>query len=60
MRVVVAPVLVLSTSHPLRIRVSRCSRFPTAASCSGFHKASFIVWVGAMSIHVLAYTLRAP
>ena len=25
----------------------------------GLHKASFIVWFGAMTIHVLAYTLRA-
>jgi hypothetical protein len=26
----------------------------------GLHKASFVVWLAAMSVHVLAYTLRIP
>ena len=58
MRVLVAPVLVLSTltlfgSGVLLIATSQ--RGPLL----GLHKASFVVWFGATSIHVLAYTLRA-
>jgi hypothetical protein len=26
----------------------------------GLHKASFIVWVGAMSVHVLAHAVKLP
>ena len=26
----------------------------------GLHKASFVVWFGAMCVHVLAYVLRVP
>jgi hypothetical protein len=58
MRLVVAPVLVLSTltlfgTGVLLIATSR------RGLLLGLHKASFIVWVGAMSIHVLVYALRA-
>lgn len=58
MRLVVAPVLVLSTltlfgTGVLLIATSH------RGLLLGLHKASFIVWVGAMSIHVLVYALRA-
>jgi hypothetical protein len=32
---------------------------PRRGTVLGLHKASFVVWVGAMTIHVLAYSLRA-
>ena len=58
MRTVVAPVLVLTTltlfgSGVLLLAV------PHRGAVLGLHKASFVVWFGATSIHVLAYALRA-
>ena len=32
---------------------------PHRGTVLGLHKASFIVWFGAMAIHVLAYSVRA-
>ena len=59
MRLLVAPVLVLSTLT-LFGNGRRCSsRSRTRGAVLGLHKASFIVWFGAMAIHVLAYTVRA-
>jgi len=57
MRVLVAPVLVLSTltlfGSGLLLLVA-----PHRGAVLGLHKASFVVWFGACGIHVLAYTLR--
>ena len=61
MRLLVAPVLVLSTLDAVRRPAWRYSPSPHRGGASlGLHKASFIVWFGAMSIHVLAYVLKIP
>ncbi len=58
MRVLVAPVLVLSTVTLFASGVTLLA-IPHRGLVLGLHKASFIVWFFAMSIHVLAYTGRA-
>jgi outer membrane protein assembly factor BamB len=58
MRLLVAPVLVLSTLTLFGTGVALVA-MPHRGAVAGLHKASFIVWFGAMTIHVLAYTLRA-
>lgn len=58
MRVLVAPVLVLSTLTLFGTGVTLLA-VPHRGLVLGLHKASFIVWTGAMTIHVLAYVLRA-
>src|SRR5262249_38044941 len=58
MRFLVAPVLVLSTLTLFGSGVALLV-VPHRGLVLGLHKASFIVWFGAMTIHVLAYTARA-
>ncbi len=58
MRVLVAPVLVLSTVTMFGTGVILLA-LPHRGLMLGLHKVSFIVWFGAMAIHVLAYTPRA-
>jgi hypothetical protein len=58
MRVLVAPVLVLSTLTLFGTGVLLIAS-PHRGLVLGLHKASFVVWFGACSIHVLAYTLPA-
>jgi hypothetical protein len=58
MRFFVAPVLVLSTLTLFGTGVALLV-VPHRGPVLGLHKASFIVWFGAMTIHVLAYTARA-
>jgi hypothetical protein len=58
MRALVAPVLVLSTATVFGTGVILLA-VPHRGLVLGLHKASFIVWFGAMAIHVLAYALRA-
>jgi hypothetical protein len=58
MRFLVAPVLVLSTLTLFGSGVTLLVA-PHRGPILGLHKASFIVWFGAMAIHVLAYTARA-
>jgi len=58
MRVFVAPVLVLSTLTLFGTGVALLA-LPHQGPVVALHKASFLVWLGAMTIHVLAYTLRA-
>ncbi|HUY70761.1 MAG TPA: hypothetical protein VMV08_00830 [Gaiellaceae bacterium] len=58
MRVLVAPVLVLSTATLFGTGVILLA-VPHRGLVLGLHKASFIIWFGAMGIHVLAYALRA-
>ncbi len=57
MRFLVAPVVVLSTLTVFGSGVALLA-FPHRGLVLSLHKASFIVWFGAMSIHVLAYTPR--
>ena len=58
MRVLIAPVLVLSTATVFGTGVILLA-VPQRGLLLGLHKVSFIVWFGAMAIHVLAYALRA-
>jgi hypothetical protein len=58
MRFVVAPVLVFSTLTLFGTGVALLL-VPHRGPVLLLHKASFIVWVGATSIHVLAYALRS-
>jgi len=57
MRVLVAPVLVLSTLTLFGTGVLLVAS-PHRGAILGLHKASFVVWFGACGIHVLAYALR--
>jgi hypothetical protein len=54
MRFLVAPVLVLSTLTLLGTGVALLA-MPHRGAVLGLHKASFLVWFGSTSIHVLAY-----
>ena len=58
MRFFVAPVLVLSTLALFGSGVALLA-VPHRGAILGLHKASFIVFFGAMTIHVLSYTPRA-
>jgi hypothetical protein len=58
LRVVVAPVLVLSTLTLFGTGVLLLA-IPQRGALLGLHKASFIVWFGATAIHVLVYAVRA-
>ena len=58
MRFLVAPVLVLSTLCLFGSGVALLA-VPHRGPILGLHKASFIVFFGAMTIHVLGYTPRA-
>jgi hypothetical protein len=59
MRLVVAPILVASTVTLFGTGVLMLVEGPPGGMLKGLHKASFIVWFGAMTIHVLAYAWRA-
>jgi hypothetical protein len=60
LRVVVAPVIVLSTIVLFTTGVVLLARDETHGLMVGLHKASFIVWVGATGLHVLAHMLKLP
>jgi hypothetical protein len=58
MRFLIAPVLVASTLTLFGTGVALLA-VPHRGLVLELHKASFIVWFGAMTIHVLAYAARA-
>ena len=58
MRFLVAPVLVVSTIGDARHRCRDDRASAAARDVVGLHKASFVVWVGAIGIHVLVYGRR--
>jgi hypothetical protein len=60
MRMVVAPGLVAATLVVFATGVGLLVVGPGGGFVLGLHKASFIVWLGAFAIHVLAYALRVP
>jgi hypothetical protein len=60
MRMLVAPGLVAATMALLGTGVALLVIGPGGGVILGLHKASFIVWVGAFAIHVLAYVTRLP
>jgi hypothetical protein len=58
LRVLVAPVVVLSTIVLFGTGVVLLVDGQTQGTIVGLHKASFIVWFGAMGIHVLAHARK--
>jgi hypothetical protein len=60
LRILVAPVLVASTLVLLGSGVALVLAGRHDGLVVGLHKASFVVWFGAISLHFLAYLLRLP
>lgn len=54
------PVVVVSTLGLFGTGVALAALGPGTAFVLGLHKASFVVWVGAMAIHVLAHIVGVP
>jgi hypothetical protein len=55
-----APIVVLSTIGLFATGVALIVLGPGRGNMLGLHQASFIVWLVAMSAHVLAHVLRVP
>ncbi len=60
LRMLVAPVTVLSTLVLFGTGVALLVLNQREGTLVGLHKASFIVWVGATGVHVLAHLLELP
>ena len=60
LRILVAPVVVASTAVLFGTGVLLLALHPQRGLVVGLHKASFIVWVAAMSAHVLGHALKLP
>src|SRR4051794_34893846 len=60
LRIVVAPVIVLSTIVVFGTGVALLALGQTQGTLVGLHKASFVVWSGAFGLHILAHMLRLP
>ena len=60
LRLVVAPVAVASTIVVLATGVALLALDGTSGTVLGLHKASFVVWLGAVGVHVLARVARLP
>ena len=60
LRVLVAPVLLLSTLVLFSTGVALLVLGQTEGTMVGLHKASFIVWIVAAGLHVLAHALKLP
>jgi hypothetical protein len=60
LRLLVAPLTVASTAALFGTGVALVVLHPQRGLIVGLHKASFVVWFGAMSVHVLAHVLKVP
>ncbi len=60
LRVLVAPVIVVSTFVLFATGVALLLLDETEGTLVGLHKASFIVWLAATGLHVLAHVLKLP
>jgi hypothetical protein len=60
LRVLVAPLVVVSTLFLFGTGVALLALDETQGTLVGLHKASFVVWLGATSIHVLAHLVELP
>jgi len=60
LRILVAPFLVASTVALFATGVALLVAGPGGGLILGLHKASFVVWLSAMTVHVLAYALQLP
>lgn len=60
LRMLVAPVIVLSTLILFGTGVALLALGQTSGTVVGLHKASFVVWLGAAGVHVLGHVLKLP
>jgi hypothetical protein len=60
LRTVIAPLVIVSTISLLSTGVALLVRGETQGTLVGLHKASFVVWLGAMGVHVLVHALKLP
>jgi hypothetical protein len=60
LRTLVAPLIVLSTLLLFATGTALLALGETKGTIVGLHKASFIVWVAATSVHFLAHVRRLP
>jgi len=60
LRMLVAPLIVLSTLVLFGTGVALLALGQTSGTVVGLHKASFVVWLGATGVHVLAHVLKLP
>lgn len=60
LRLVVAPLTVASTIALFGTGVLLVVLHPQRGIVLGLHKASFVVWFGALTVHVLAHVLKLP
>jgi hypothetical protein len=60
LRLVVAPLVVASTVVLFGTGILLVALSPQRGQLLGLHKAAFIVWFAAMTVHVLAHVLRVP
>jgi hypothetical protein len=60
LRRLTAPLLVVSTVGLFASGVALAAFGPGRPLVLGLHKASFVVWVAAMTVHVLAHVARLP
>ena len=60
LRVLIAPVLILTTLVVFGTGVALLALDERHGTLVGLHKASFLVWLGAFSLHVLAHLVRLP
>lgn len=60
LRMLVGPVLILSTIVVFATGVALLVLGQTEGTLVGLHKASFVVWAGAFGVHVLAHVLKLP
>jgi len=54
------PIVIVSTLALFATGVTLAAIGPQGGVVLGLHKASFIIWLGAMSLHVLAHFFRIP
>ena len=60
LRVLVAPVVVITTVLVFATGVALLALDQTQGTLVGLHKASFVVWLGATAVHVLAHLVELP
>jgi hypothetical protein len=58
LRMLVGPVLVLSTTVLFGTGVVLLARGETEGTIVDLHRAAFIAWIGALGVHVLAHVLK--
>jgi hypothetical protein len=60
LRMLVGPAIVLSTITLFATGVALLALDQTGGTLVGLHQASFIVWIGAAGLHVLAHARKLP